>query len=145
MDDATSPEPLASALLGTLTQLIATLRQPRAASGLGAAEIAALMRVKRAGETTAGALARLEGVSAQAMSVTVNGLVVRGLIDRAKDPDDGRRALLRLTDAGQAVLEHRRDQRSAAIVAQLTDQFTPAERALLADATPLLQRLAEAL
>lgn len=139
------PEALAGSLLESLTQLVTAFRHPRAAGGASASEIAVLMRVRRAGETTAGALARLEGVSPQATSATVTALVQRGLLDRVKDPEDGRRALLRLTDPGRAVLQDRRDQRSATIVAMLAEEFSADERERLADTVPLLLRLAETL
>ncbi|WP_022882528.1 MarR family winged helix-turn-helix transcriptional regulator [Gryllotalpicola ginsengisoli] len=143
----TSPDPdaLAAELFGSLRQLVLSLRQPRAQGGLSASEMAALMRIKRAGEATSGAIARLEGISPQAMGVTVAALEARGLIDRTKDPDDGRRMLLRLTDAGEAVFRERQDARTETIVALLAERFTQDELAVLGQAAPLLQRLADAL
>ncbi|MCA1942414.1 MAG: MarR family transcriptional regulator, partial [Yonghaparkia sp.] len=47
------------------------------------------------------------------------------------DPNDARRTLVTLTDAGRAVLEERRRERRAAVERSL-DGFSPEERAQLA-------------
>lgn len=86
-------------------------------------------------------LACIEKVSAPSMSRTVNGLVERGLVVRAADPADGRQVILSLSPEGLSMIgdiRRRRDQWFAAWVETLTDD----ERALLARATSLLERVA---
>jgi len=57
-----------------------------------------------AGPTTATALAKQEQISPQSMGETLAILEQRGLIARVPDPDDGRRVILSLTDAGRAAV-----------------------------------------
>jgi DNA-binding MarR family transcriptional regulator len=54
--------------------------------------------------TTAVELARLLGVSKQAAGKTVDGLERLGYVERATDPADARRKLIRLTDRGVDML-----------------------------------------
>lgn len=145
MTDVRSVDELASSLLTSIRLFIAAARTARPDGELSASEIAALGRIKRAGETTSGTLARLEGISAQAMGVTVAGLEARGLVEREKDAEDARRMLLRLTDAGADVMSARRDGRATQLARVLAEGFDAGELATLRAAAPLLQRLVEAL
>ncbi|GIF75442.1 MarR family winged helix-turn-helix transcriptional regulator [Asanoa siamensis] len=54
--------------------------------------------------TTAVELGRRLGVSKQAAGKTIDGLERLGYLERASDPADARRKLVRLTDRGHAVL-----------------------------------------
>ncbi len=86
-------------------------------------------------------LAAFEKVSAPSMTRTVAGLVEVGLVARADDPTDGRQEILSLTAEGRRTirdLRRRRDQWFAARLEKLTDD----ERAVLAQATALLERVA---
>jgi DNA-binding MarR family transcriptional regulator len=86
-------------------------------------------------------LAAIEKVSAPSMTRTVSGLVEAGLVARADDPSDGRQVILSLTPEGRRTIRdirRRRDQWFAARLERLTDD----ERALLAAATVLLERVA---
>ncbi len=86
-------------------------------------------------------LAAFEKVSAPSMTRTVSGLVDGGLVARADDPADGRSVILSLTPEGRRTIRdirRRRDQWFAARLEKLTDD----ERAVLAQATALLERVA---
>jgi DNA-binding MarR family transcriptional regulator len=86
-------------------------------------------------------LAAIEKVSAPSMTRTVAGLVAAGLVARAADPTDGRQVILSLTPEGRATIRdirRRRDQWLAVRLERLTDE----ERAVLAQATALLERVA---
>ena len=86
-------------------------------------------------------LADIEKVSAPSMTRTVAGLVEAGLVARADDPTDGRQVILSLTPEGRRTIRdirRRRDQWFAARLERLTDE----ERAVLAAATVLLERVA---
>ena len=86
-------------------------------------------------------LADIEKVSAPSMNRTVAALVEAGLVARADDPTDGRQVILSLRPEGRRTIRdirRRRDQWFAARLERLTD----AERAVLAEATALLERVA---
>jgi DNA-binding MarR family transcriptional regulator len=86
-------------------------------------------------------LADVERVSAPSMTRTVARLVDAGLVARAADPTDGRVVILSLTRDGRRAIRdirRRRDQWIATRLERLTDD----ERALLASATTLLERVA---
>jgi DNA-binding MarR family transcriptional regulator len=106
-------------------------------------ENAALSRLNRGGPTTSSALAKLEQISPQSMGATLAGLEARGLVARHADPADGRRVLLSLTEAGQRVLQGKRNARNEQLAKALSANFTPGEIRLLAEAAPLLERLAQ--
>ena len=99
--------------------------------------------VARSGPTTSSALAKLEQISPQSMGATLAGLEARGLVARHPDPDDGRRVVLSLTDAGQQVLRDKRDARTRQLAEALSARFTPDEVRLLAGAAPQRERLAQ--
>jgi DNA-binding MarR family transcriptional regulator len=123
--------------------LFRRLRQTPVEDELTLPESAALARLDRGGPSSAAALSREEQISPQSMGATLSALEVRGLIERAPDPDDGRRVVLSLSDAGRSALTDRRAARTGQLARALADNFTEAELERLADAAPLLERLAE--
>src|SRR5690348_9238866 len=137
---------LADALRVNLGLLVRRLRQAAVTHGeLSMPETAALARLDRGGPTSGAALARLERISPQSMGATVAALEARGLVARTPDPDDGRRVLLSVTDAGLAVLRDRRGERTQLLVRALSSGFTRDELEQLAAAAPLLERLAHSI
>lgn len=90
---------------------------------------------------TPGELAEVEQVAPPSMTRTVNCLVERGLVARDDHPSDGRSKLLSLTTEGRAALARVRRARDDWMVHQL-EGLTPAETALLAEATALIARVA---
>jgi DNA-binding MarR family transcriptional regulator len=106
-------------------------------------ENAALTRLNRGGPTTSSALAKLEQISPQSMGATLAGLEAQGLVARHADPEDGRRVLLSLTETGQLILQGKRNARNEQLAKALSANFTPGEIRLLAEAAPLLERLAQ--
>ena len=145
MTEAPDTDELAGSLLESIRLFIVAARTARPQGELSASEIAALLHIRRAVETTSGALARHAGISPQAMGATIAALESRGLVEREKDAGDGRRILLRLTDAGAEVMDARRDARAEAIARELGRRFDADELATLRAAAPLLGRLAEGL
>jgi DNA-binding MarR family transcriptional regulator len=120
------------------------LRQVKAAEGeVTLPESAALARLDRGGPATSSELARLEQISPQSMGATLGGLEARGLVARRPDPKDGRRVVLFLTPAGQAVLRDRRNESTQRIAQALANGFTGAELRQLQAAARLLERLAQ--
>ena len=74
-----------------------------AEGGLSASQSSVLARVAKGEADTAAALAALDGVRPQSMAATVAALERDGLLARTGDPEDGRRAILRLTEEGEAL------------------------------------------
>jgi len=119
--------------------------QQRPVEGVGGMptmpELSALVRLHRFGPATNASLAKVEGITPQAMSTTLGGLERRGLIGRTADPEDGRRILLAVTEEGMRVIAEKRAVRTeqiAAALAQLDAEDIEALRA----AVPALERLA---
>lgn len=144
MTDEIDPEQVAAALALSVGLLRRRLRSAPVDGELTLPESAALSRLDRGGPTTAAALARTEQITPQSMGVTLAALEARGLIERAPDPEDGRRVILTLTETGRAVLRDRRSARTRQL-AQALAAFTPEELEQLLVAAPLIERLAERL
>ncbi len=125
--------------------LLRRLRQIPTGDELTLSESAALARLDRGGPATAAALARLEQISPQSMGATLAALETRGLVTRTRDPDDGRRVILSITEAGLAVLRDRRNARTERLAQALSSGFTRAELEQLIAVAPLLERLAQSI
>jgi DNA-binding MarR family transcriptional regulator len=141
------PEPdvteVAAALRVSIGLLWRRLRQVRPDGELSLPEMSALARLDRSGPATSSALAKREQISPQSMGVTFAALEASGLVARHPDPEDGRRAVLTVTEAGQQVLRDKRSARVAQLAQALSSGFTPAELSQLMTAAPLLERLAQ--
>ncbi|MGX9884290.1 MarR family winged helix-turn-helix transcriptional regulator [Streptomyces sp. NPDC002276] len=138
------PEAVAAALLASIGVLVRRVRQVPVEGGLTMPERAALAQLDRSGPTTSSALARDAQITAQAMGATLGALRTRGLVERRPDPEDGRRAVLSVTDAGKRALRNKRNARAELLGRALTGgTFTPTELEQLAAAAPLLERLAQ--
>jgi DNA-binding MarR family transcriptional regulator len=136
------PEAVASALRVSIGLLVRRLRQVQADGDLTLSETSALARLDRGGPATSSALAKLEQISPQSMGVTLAALEARDLVERRSDPEDGRRIVLTVTDAGRKLLWSRRNARTESLAAALSSGFTRAELKQLMASAPLLERLA---
>jgi DNA-binding MarR family transcriptional regulator len=136
---------VAGALRESIGLLLRRLRQERADGELPLPESSALTRLNRGGPATSSALAKLEQISPQSMGATLAALEARGLVERHPDPEDGRRVVLSVTSAGRQVLRDKRNARTQQLARALSAGFTPAERAQLMVAAPLLERLAQSI
>jgi DNA-binding MarR family transcriptional regulator len=137
---------VAGAVQVSVRLLVQRLRQTQALEGdLTSSETSAMARLDRTGPTTASELARLERISPQSMGATVASLEARGLVERTPDPDDGRRAILSLSDDGRDLLLRRRSARSEMLAEVLAAGFTRAELKQLQAAAPLIERLAQSI
>lgn len=119
------------------------LRQTHAVGELTLSEVSVLARLEREGASSPSALAEHERVRPQAMATTVAGLEERGLVMRRPDADDGRRAVLTVTEAGQTTVLNRRSESVQRLATVLDSEFDAAERGRLSAVLPLLERLAE--
>jgi DNA-binding MarR family transcriptional regulator len=134
---------IASALRVSIGLLRRRLQQVQVAGELTMPEGSALARLDRDGPNTAAALARLERISPQSMGSTLAGLEIRGLIERAPDPADGRRIILSVSELGLQLIHDRRSARNQQLAAALAAEFSAEELALLERTAGLLERLAE--
>ncbi|MEU8974041.1 MarR family transcriptional regulator [Streptomyces monashensis] len=135
---------LAVGLRLAMGRTVRRLRQAHAVGDVSLSGVSVLARLARSGPDSPGSLAELERVRPQAMAATLAGLEQRGLVGRAPDTADGRRAIVSLTDEGRTMLEQRRSE-SVTRLAHALDEFTAQERQSLQDVLPLLDRLAERL
>jgi DNA-binding MarR family transcriptional regulator len=106
-------------------------------------ELAVLSRLERYGPMTPGALATDERVTAQAIAPVVTSLEQRALITRSPDPDDGRRVIAALTDAGRGLLESREQAIMSQFARSLDRALDDRERQQILAVVPLLERLAD--
>jgi DNA-binding MarR family transcriptional regulator len=134
---------LAAALLASVSVLVRRVRQTRFEGELTMPERTALSRLDRAGPATSAELARQEQISPQSMGATLGALQRRGLVERRTDPQDGRRVVLAVTEAGAQVLTDKRNARTGLLAQALAAEFTQEELGQLAVAAPLLDRLAQ--
>lgn len=133
---------VAVALRIAVGMLVRKLRQAQPSGDLTLSETSALSRLDRGGPATSSDLAKLEGISPQSMGATIAALEQRGLILRQRDPADGRRIVLSVSETGRQVVNDRRSARTERIAAALRGGFTDAEIGQLMAAAPLLERLA---
>jgi DNA-binding MarR family transcriptional regulator len=136
---------LAVDLQAAISLVVRRLKAHRLPGELSAPEQTALSRLQREGPVTAADLARLERISPQSMGATLAALEQQGLLSRSKDPQDGRRILLAVTDQGRSYVESKRSARAEQLAAALTQALTPDELAQVAAVVPLLDRIAAAL
>jgi DNA-binding MarR family transcriptional regulator len=145
MAEVLDVEEVAGAIRASTGMLLRRLRQVRVEGELSMPENSALARLERCGPVTSSELARMEQISAQSMGATLGALEASGLVQRQADPQDGRRALLSVTDAGRQRLRDKRSARTQQLAQAMQTGFTPDELKLLMDAAPLLERLAQSI
>jgi DNA-binding MarR family transcriptional regulator len=113
-------------------------------TGLTLAASFVLNRLHREGPSRLTVLATKEGVSQPAMTQLIQRMERHGLVTRMTDPEDGRVALVGLTDAGVAVLDDRRQVRRDRLTDLLTTLTADEARALALAAEvalPIMRRL----
>ncbi|MBI3212276.1 MAG: MarR family transcriptional regulator [Mycobacterium sp.] len=105
-----------------------------------------LNRVDREGPARLTTLACAEGTSQPSMTQLIQRLERQGLVTRLSDPDDGRAALVAITDAGRDLLDVRRTQRRNRLAEQLealSEEDRNALQLAAVVALPVLRRLVD--
>lgn len=74
-----------------------------APSGISGREAAVLREIDTPQPLSQGEIARLMGIDRTTMVALIDDLQDRGLVRRRQDPDDRRKNVVELTDAGQAI------------------------------------------
>ncbi|MFD5825025.1 MarR family winged helix-turn-helix transcriptional regulator [Lentzea sp. NPDC060358] len=140
----TDPAALNQRLRVFVQRLRRKLQDESSVHDLSAPQASALARLLLLDEpSTASRLAGAERVRPQSMAKTLAGLHDLGLIARSPDPEDGRRTLIALTDAGRAAARGARDQRLGWLTEALAQRFTEAERRVIDEAVALLERVVD--
>ncbi|MDP9822148.1 MarR family transcriptional regulator [Nocardioides massiliensis] len=135
---------LASALRLSVFRLVRRLRSERDPDNeLSIGQLAVLGDLLREGEASVGELARRQMVQPPTMTRAINDLEAAGYVTRRACEDDGRRALISISDQGAATLAADRKRRDAWLARELRN-LTPEERDALRTAAPILERLANA-
>jgi DNA-binding MarR family transcriptional regulator len=130
-------------LLDQAMDLTARFLSDRADLSASAAFV--MNRVCREGPIRLTTLAAREGVSQPSMTQLIQRLERLGLVARLADPDDGRAALIGITEDGQTLLNDRkrmRRERLKALMATLTPEEESALWLAARVALPALHRLA---
>jgi len=121
-------------------RLARRMRTERAVDSMSDGQFAVLAGLSIHGPHTLTELADRERVSSPAMNRTVNCLQEAGYISRSADESDGRKVVIDLTDDGRAVVEETARRRDAWVEEALAE-IAPAERAVLAQAAAIMQRM----
>jgi DNA-binding MarR family transcriptional regulator len=132
--------PLAADLRVAVGQLVRRLRSENL---FPLTQTWVLGRIDREGPASVSDLAQALRVRPQSMAQTVGDLEAEGMVARNPDPDDRRRALVSLTEAGQARIEADRAAREGWLVKAL-EELPDADRETIERSVEILSRLADA-
>jgi len=138
-----SPHDLADGLHSAAIHLLRRLRREDDASGLPAPQLSALSVIVFGGPITLGALAAAEQVRPPTITKLVATLEASGLVERETDADDRRIVRVKATTRGAKLLQEGR-QRRVASLAEALGKLSAADRAKLAQALPVLERVVRA-
>src|ERR1041385_8193733 len=134
---------LADRLHSAAIHLLRRLRREDDASGLPAPQVSAMSVIVFGGPMTLGALASAEQVRPPTITKLVALLEEQGLVERETDPADRRIVRVKATARGTRLLYEGRRRRVASLAESL-GQLPAADRAALANAVPLLEKVARA-
>ena len=132
----------AAELRVSLMRVARRLRAEKSDQDLTDGQFSVLALLDRNGPLTPRALAEFERVQPPSMTRTLAALLERGAIDRVGDAADRRQVIVRLTPAGSLAVEETRRRRDAWLSRRL-DDLDPKERAVLAEASEILRRIAD--
>ena len=131
---------LADRLHSAAIHLLRRLRREDDASGLPAPQLSALSVIVFGGPITLGALAAAEQVRPPTITRVVATLEESGLVVRETDDADRRVARVKATAKGTRLLQEGRQRRVATLADSLT-ALSAGDRALLASALPVIERI----
>jgi DNA-binding MarR family transcriptional regulator len=123
-----------------------TVRYLATRTGLSTTASLLVNRLTRGGPARLTALAAAEGISQPAMTQLIQRLERQGFVARLSDPEDGRVALVAVTEAGRRLLDQRageRHERLAELLTTLSPETESALRLAAYVALPILRQLLE--
>ena len=134
-------EELAPRLRWAVTRMARRLRQ-EAGTDLGPSQVAALATIERHGPLSPRELAQHERIKRPTATRILRHLDEAGLVERVKDPEDGRGAILSITAAGRTHLRRLRARKTAYLATRL-DNLDAEDRRTLERAAELLEGMLE--
>ena len=129
-------------VLQAVLRLAREMRQSAQDGELTGSALILLGSLHRGGAMSAVELARREGLQPQSLSRLLARLDKQGLIARAVDPDDARRHVIAITQAGTTLLMEQIVKRRDWLTDRMAERLNMAERTTLLDAAALMLRLA---
>jgi DNA-binding MarR family transcriptional regulator len=124
-----------------VSRLRRQLKEVSATEDLSASQASVLARLALIGPSSTSELAGAERIRPQSMAAILKVLEGRDLIERAADPNDGRRQIISLTASGRDRGHGAQAMRDEWLVSALQERYTDAERATIVEALALLDRL----
>jgi DNA-binding MarR family transcriptional regulator len=134
-------EELAPRLRWTITRLARRLRQ-EAGTDLGPSQVAALATIERHGPLSPSELAEFERIKRPTATRILRHLEEADLVERVKDPEDGRGSIVSVTGAGRTHLKRLRERKTAYLASRL-DNLGAEDRRTLERAAELLEGMLE--
>ena len=134
-------EELAPRLRWTITRLARRLRQ-EAGTDLGPSQVAALATIERHGPLSPSEVAKVERIKRPTATRILRHLEEAGLVERVKDPEDGRGSILSITAEGRSHLKRLRARKTAYLASRL-NQLNAEDRRTLERAAELLEGMLE--
>jgi len=134
-------EELAPRLRWTITRLARRLRQ-ESGTDLGPSQVAALASIERHGPLSPSEVAQIERIKRPTATRIVGHLEKAGLVERVKDPADGRASILTITAEGRGLLKRLRERKTAYLASRL-GKLDAEDRRTLERAADLLEGMLE--
>ncbi|RYJ03137.1 MAG: MarR family transcriptional regulator [Actinomycetales bacterium] len=130
----------AARLYLAVIRLNRALRRDSPEAVVGHGGLSALATLIQDGPQRAGTLAQVEGITAPAMTRTLNSLEALGYVERTTDPADGRAQLVAATHAGEALVLRGRSARLQALQERF-ERLGEDSRSSLVEALAALEEL----
>jgi DNA-binding MarR family transcriptional regulator len=134
-------EELAPRLRWAITRMARRLRQ-EAGVDLGPSQVAALATIERHGPLSPSEVAERERIKRPTATRIVRHLETAGLVERVKDPEDGRASILTATSEGRTLLRRLRERKTAYLASRL-GHMNAEDRRTLERAAELLEGMLE--
>jgi DNA-binding MarR family transcriptional regulator len=134
-------EELAPRLRLAIARMARRLRQ-ESGTDLGPSQVAALATVERHGPLSPSELAERERIKRPTATRIVRRLEAAGLVERVRDPEDGRASILSVTGEGRALLRRLRERKTAYLAKRLAG-MNAEDRRTLQRAAELLEGMLE--
>jgi DNA-binding MarR family transcriptional regulator len=134
-------EQLAPRLRWAITRMARRLRQ-EAGVDLGPSQVASLATIERHGPLSPSGLAERERIKRPTVTRIVGHLEDAGLVERVKDPEDGRASILTVTPAARTLLKNLRARKTAYLAKRLA-AMDAEDRHTLERAAGLLEGMLE--
>ena len=134
-------EELAPRLRWAITRMARRLRQ-EAGTDLGPSQVASLATIERHGPLSPSELAERERIKRPTATRIVRHLETAGLVERVRDPEDGRASILTVTGEGRALLRRLRERKTAYLAKRLA-AMNAEDRRTLERAAELLEGMLE--